>query len=168
MNKNIFLSLGSNLGNKTDNLKNAINFLGQNENIFVIKKSDIFQSSPMYNIDQDDYYNMVVKIETNFNPLELLDFVKFAESKIGRKVVQLRNMPRLIDIDILTFDKIELNTKELTIPHRKISERKFVLLPWMDIAPNFCVPKINKKVGFLFKNLVKDDNIVDRLSKEYI
>ena len=60
MNKNVFLSLGSNLGDKTDNLKNAINFLGQNENIYVIKKSDIFQSSPMYNIDQDDYYNMVV------------------------------------------------------------------------------------------------------------
>ena len=98
----------------------------------------------------------------------MLDFVKFAESKIGRKVVQLRNMPRLIDIDILTFDKIELNTKELTIPHKKIAERKFVLFPWMDIAPNYFIPKLNKKVNYIFKNLNKDNNIVKRLSEELV
>ena len=168
MYKNIFLSLGTNLGNKLDNLNNTINFLDKNKDIDVIKQSDIVKSSPMYNNDQDDYYNMVIEIKAKINPSELLSLLKFIEIKIGRKVTSLRNMPRLIDIDILTFDKIILNTKELTIPHKKIYERKFVLLPWMDIAPHFCIPNLNIRVDFLFKKLNKDNNIVYKLSKELI
>jgi len=165
MNKNIFLSLGSNLGNKINNLNRAINSLNENIDINVLKKSDIFITSPMYNIQQDDYCNMVVEIESKLNPSELLEFTKFIEIKIGRKLILKRNMPRIIDIDILTFDSAIINTDNLTLPHKKISERKFVLLPWLDIAPDFYVSGLNRSVAFLYQNLNNDNNIVNRLKK---
>jgi 2-amino-4-hydroxy-6-hydroxymethyldihydropteridine diphosphokinase len=167
MTNRIFLSLGSNIGNKLQNLNNAINALEENDNINIVIKSDIYKTSPMYNLDQNDFYNMVIEITTKLSPSELLGMIKFIELKLGRQLSLKRNMPRLIDIDILTFNDIVLNTKTLTIPHGKLSERRFVLLPWEEIASNFYIPKLKKQVKDILKSLYDNYEVV-KLKKELI
>jgi len=167
MNNNVFLSLGSNIDNKVQNLNNAIRALNENNCINILMKSSIYKTSPMYNDRQNDFYNMVIKIETNLYPSELLGFVKFFELKLGRKISKIRNMPRLIDIDILTFNDYELRSEALTIPHEKLFERKFVLLPWEEIAPDHYIPSLKMSVKDLLNN-INDSNEVIMLEKELI
>ena len=116
----------------------------------------------MYNEKQLDYYNMVMEIETNLNPLELLSEIKVVEQKMGRKMEIERNMPRELDIDILTMGNLIINSKILHIPHPKLAERNFVLKPWCDIAPRYLVPNINKKVEDLF-SLTKEFSSINRV-----
>ena len=96
----IFLGLGSNLGERYNNLNNAILLLNSHPHIWIIEKSHIYQSPAMYISEQDDFYNMVIQIETNLIPIELLNEVKLIEKKLGRKITVKKNMSRNIDIDM--------------------------------------------------------------------
>ena len=154
--QHIYLGLGTNLDDRYQNLKKGINILNNHPHIWIIDQSHIYQSPPKYNIEQDDFYNMVIKIETNYNPLDLLNEIKKIELKLGRNVKSKKNMPRVLDIDILTFGDIEVHSSLLEIPHPGISERKFVLKPWNDIAPNYFVPNYSAIVSDLLK--YTDDN----------
>ena len=149
----IFLGLGSNVNNRYLNIIGAIKLLNSHPHLWVLKKSYIYITEPMYNSKQKEFYNMVLEIATNLNPLELLETIKKIEKKIGRTNGTIPNMPREIDIDILAFGELIINSKVLKLPHSKISERKFVLKPWVDIAPDFKIPKINKKVNELLNKL---------------
>ena len=100
----------------------------------------------MYYADQNDFYNLVIEIETNLNPLQLLDEIKNIELIAGRKPGNKKNMPRTLDIDILAVGDLLIRSKLLNVPHPKIAERKFVLKPWNDIAPNFMIANINKDI----------------------
>ena len=139
------------MNDRYQNLKNGINLLNTHPHIWVTDYSYIYQSEPMYYIKQNDYYNMVIKIETNLTPINLLDEIKIIETKVGRKKQIENNMPRILDIDILTFGNLQIHSNLLEIPHSKISERKFVLKPWNDIAPNFLVPSYSTKVSDLLE-----------------
>ena len=149
--QNIFLGLGSNINDRYYNLKNGIKILNNHPHIWVTDKSHIYQSTPMYNNDQDDFYNMVIQIETNLTPLDLLKEIKTMEFKIGRNLTNEQNMPRIIDIDILAFGDIRIHSNLLEIPHPRLAERKFVLKPWNDLAPDFYVSNYSAKVSELLK-----------------
>ena len=151
----IFLGLGSNIDERYQNLMNGIQQLNDHAHIWVIDESHVYQTPAMYSSDQQDFYNMVIEIETNLNPLQLLDEVKNIEMKLGREPNKMKNMPRSLDVDILAVGDILIRSKLLEIPHPKIVERKFVLKPWNDIAPDFLVPNSDKNISELLK-ITKD------------
>ena len=120
----IYLGLGSNMNDRYQNLKKGIKLLNDHPHIWVEDKSHIYQSQPMYNIEQDDFYNMVIKVETNLTPLDLLSKIKRIEIEAGRDKHSKRNMPRILDIDILAFGDLQIHSDLLEIPHPKIAGRK--------------------------------------------
>ena len=147
----IFLGIGSNISDRYQNLKKGIYLLNEHPHIWVINQSHVYKSPAMYNIAQKDFFNMVIEIETNLNPLQLLNEVKKIEKISGRNSNNKKNMPRALDVDILAMGHLLIRSKLLEIPHTKIAERKFVLKPWNDIAPDFLVPKIEKNISELLK-----------------
>ena len=145
----VYLSLGTNLGNRAANLKQAISSLPPQMNVKA--KSKVYETPPWGYTDQDNFLNQVVKAATYLEPEKLLKHIKRLEVAMGRKA-SFRYGPRLIDIDILFYDDVVLETSSLTIPHPDLHERGFVLLPMMDIAPDFVHPlkkkSIRELVGF--------------------
>ncbi|HKI55195.1 MAG TPA: 2-amino-4-hydroxy-6-hydroxymethyldihydropteridine diphosphokinase [Anaerolineales bacterium] len=145
----VYLSLGTNLGNRAANLKEAISSLPPQMNVKA--RSKVYETPPWGYTDQDNFLNQVVKAATYLEPEKLLKHIKRLEVAMGRKA-SFRYGPRLIDIDILFYDDVVLETSSLTIPHPDLHERGFVLLPMMDIAPDFVHPlkkkSIRELVGF--------------------
>ena len=139
----IYLALGSNLEDRMQNLKAAINALPPQ--MVVKAKSNVYETLPWGVEDQPKFLNMALKAETYLAPEPLLKHLKRLEIALGRQA-SFRNGPRLIDIDILFYDDLVLNTPPLTIPHPHLHERGFVLLPLMDIAPDFVHPVTKKTV----------------------
>ena len=148
----IFLGLGSNMGDRYQNLKKGIHQLNDHPHIWVTDQSHVYQSPPMYQTDQDDFYNMVVEIDTNLIPIDLLTEIKNIEIKVGRIPERKNNMPRVIDIDILAIGNLQIHSELLEIPHPRISERKFVLKPWADIAPEFLLTNNSMTISELLEN----------------
>jgi len=146
-----FLALGSNLDDRLLNLKNGIKMLNNHPHIWVIKTSYFYESPPMYNVNQNNFLNMVIEIDTNLIPQDLLTEVKKIEKLNGRNHSVIKNMPRTLDIDIIAIGDIKINNKSLNIPHDKILERKFVLKPWADIADTFKVIDYNLTVRELLE-----------------
>ncbi|MGC9080137.1 2-amino-4-hydroxy-6-hydroxymethyldihydropteridine diphosphokinase [Sulfurihydrogenibium sp.] len=149
MNK-VFLGLGSNVGDREKNLKEAINLLS--EKINIIKLSKIYETKPVGVENQPDFLNMAVFGETILDPVNLFSFVKEVEKKVGR-VERYRWGPREIDIDILFFNDLVLELEYLQIPHPRIHERDFVLKPLMDLDPDFVHPVLKKSVRELYNLL---------------
>ena len=148
----IFLGLGSNIGDRYQNLKKGIHQLNDHPHIWVTDQSHVYQSPAMYQMDQDKFYNMVVEIDTNLIPVDLLKEIKKIEIKAGRIPENKKNMPRILDIDILAIGDLQIHSELLEIPHPGISERKFVLKPWSDIAPEFTLPDSFQTISDLLKN----------------
>ena len=146
-----FLALGSNLDDRLLNLKNGIIMLNKHPHIWVLKTSYIYESEPMYNTNQNSFFNMVIEIDTNLIPQDLLAVIKKIEKLNGREHSVLKNMPRTLDIDIIAIGELKINNKALNIPHNKILERMFVLKPWADIAKTFKVIAYNLTVGELLE-----------------
>ena len=141
MNHTVYLSLGSNLGNRSANLKEAISSLAPQ--MEVKKKSHVYETPPWGYTEQEKFLNQALMAKTYLDPEPLLKHLKRLEVALGRKA-SFRYGPRLIDIDIIFYDDIVLETPSLTIPHPQLPERGFVLLPMMDIAPDLIHP-VNKK-----------------------
>lgn len=144
-----FLSLGSNMGNKLENISNAIRFIELSPESSFLSKSEIYESRAMYNTNLENFYNAVIKIKTDLSPMELLAFVKDIEKQMGRLKTAERYSERPIDIDILSYGDKIIDSKELIIPHPHIKERKFVLKPWSDIDSNYILARSNKKISDL-------------------
>ena len=147
---NIFIALGTNLGDRHRNLNAAITALGAN--IIIDKKSNIYETDPMYVTDQPAFLNMVISGITDFTPRQSLIFFKTIEEKLGRKQT-FKNGPRVIDLDILYYDFSLHDDDDLTIPHPRISERDFVLRPMADIAKDFIDPRTKKTITQMLINL---------------
>ena len=137
----VYLALGSNLGDRLANLKQAIDSL--TPQMEVKAKSSVYETPPWGYEDQPKFLNQVVKAKTYLDPEPLLKHLKRLEVALGRKE-SFPNGPRLIDMDILFYDDLVLNTPALSVPHPRLHERGFVLLPLMDINPDLVHP-INKK-----------------------
>jgi 2-amino-4-hydroxy-6-hydroxymethyldihydropteridine diphosphokinase len=133
--KKIYLSLGSNLGDREQNLERAIAAL-ERENIRVKARSSIYETEPRDVTDQPWFLNMVIECETEYFPLQLLAVLQRIEREMGRvrRGAPPRG-PRLIDIDILLFGAVKMRTERLEVPHPRMLQRRFVLEPLLEIAP---------------------------------
>ncbi len=145
---NVFLGLGSNIGDKEEHINNALTFISQ---LFEIKKiSHQYITEPVGNIKQEWFLNCVIEIKTEIDPKKLLSSIKSIERKLGRTKI-VKNGPRSIDIDILFYGDFIIKTKNLVIPHPLIQERLFVLQPMMDINPHFVHPLLKKSIHELYE-----------------
>jgi 2-amino-4-hydroxy-6-hydroxymethyldihydropteridine diphosphokinase len=143
MNHIVYLALGSNLGNRTINLNTAINSL--TPQMVLKKKSPVYETPPWGFTDQPAFLNQVVMVETYEEPERLLKHLKRLETALGR-IPNFQNGPRLMDIDILFYDDLVLDIAPLVIPHPRLHERAFVLVPLADIAPDLVHPVLKKTV----------------------
>ena len=139
----VYLALGTNLGDRIVNLKQAIASL--TPQMEVKAKSGVYETPPWGFEDQPKFLNQVIKVNTYLDPEPLLKHLKRLEVALGRKE-SFPNGPRLIDIDILFYDDLVVNKPSLVIPHPRLQERGFVLLPLMEIAPNLVHPITQKSV----------------------
>jgi len=138
--KKVFLSLGSNLGNRRKNLTAALEGI-ERESIHITARSSIYETEPQDVTDQPWFLNMVVHCETHYLPVQLLAAVQRVEHTLGRvRTGRPRRGPRIIDIDILLFGTVALRNERLTIPHPRMLERRFVLEPLLEIAPTLRDP----------------------------
>ncbi len=157
----VYLAFGSNLGDRCDNLHMALEKLS--EKVTIIRASSVYETPPWGYIEQPAFYNQVLYGKTLLTPSELLTFVKEIEEKMGR-VKNFQNGPRLIDIDILLFAEKMVNTENLVIPHPRMGERAFVLLPLSEIEPEMVIPGINKSVSALLRQV--DQTGIHKLAPE--
>jgi 2-amino-4-hydroxy-6-hydroxymethyldihydropteridine diphosphokinase len=146
----VYLCLGSNMGNRKENLDRAVGFLA--ERLRVEKVSSIYDTAPEDNPDQPRFLNLVAHVYTTLEPQGLLALLKGIESKLGR-VPSKPYSPRPMDIDILFYGTQVLNSPTLTIPHARIPERAFVLVPLDEIAPELVHPVSGKTVKQMLADL---------------
>ena len=134
--KTVFLSLGSNLGNREENLQRALEFL-ESEGIQIVHRSSLYKTEPQDMTAQPWFLNMVAEVATPAFPMQLLAALQRAERALGRnRGSSVPKGPRRIDIDILLFGQAVMHTARLTIPHPRMCDRRFVLEPLLEIAPD--------------------------------
>jgi 2-amino-4-hydroxy-6-hydroxymethyldihydropteridine diphosphokinase len=135
-----FLGLGSNVGDRLANLRAAVEELGT-RGIRVVRRSSVYQTEPQGEVlDQPDFLNACVEVETAFDPEALLDACKSVERDIGRAPGGVRHGPRPIDVDLLLLDDIEYKSDRLVLPHRDLLVRRFVLAPLVELDPGLALP----------------------------
>ena len=151
----VYLSLGTNMGDKKKNLETAIERINNIENTKVTKSSKILETKPFGYTEQDDFLNACLKVETLLEPQEFLDKILKIELEMGR-VREFKWGPRIIDIDILFFDREIIEEDNLAVPHPWICEREFVLEPLSEIAPNLIHPLERKTISMLYRELIQN------------
>jgi GTP cyclohydrolase-4 len=145
-----YLGLGSNLGDRKYNLARALELL---MNYLVVEQvSSVYETEPVGYKEQPLFLNVVCRVSTELSPDKLLRLAKKIEAELGR-MPSFPNAPRPIDIDILLYGDEVINDKELTIPHPRLAERAFVLVPLAEIAPNLVHPVSGKSITELLDNL---------------
>ena len=132
----IFLGIGTNLGDRHDNIRKAVEQLAQS-GITILKVATVIETAPQGGPPQGKYLNTVIKAQTTLSPQDLLARIKTIETQLGR-VPTVRNGPRIIDIDILFYNQQTIHTPTLTVPHPRMRERDFVMRPLLEIEPGFC------------------------------
>lgn len=145
---NVFLGLGSNVGNRAANLNGAIELISKNIGK-IAKKSHIYETQPWGNTEQEPFLNMVLMANTTLDPRDLLDKISKIERELGRQHSEKWG-PRSIDIDILLYGKRIIRDKGLEIPHPDLHKRAFVLVPLMEIAPDLEHPVLKKQIDELY------------------
>ena len=153
----VYLSLGSNLGDRQKNLRTAIAALGDAK-VRVTRVSLLYETEPVDLREQPWFLNCVVQGETEISPMDLLHALREMESVMGSKKLVPKG-PRLIDLDILLYGNETIDTQELQIPHPRMLIRKFVLIPLAEVAPNFKHPSWKGSVSQMLKDL-SDSSIV--------
>ncbi len=150
----IYLAIGSNLGNKKNNIEKAKFILSQN-NVMILKSSSFYESPSWPNPTFPKFLNIVLKINTNLKPLKLLDLCKKIESQLGRKKTS-RNSPRVCDIDILDYNK-KVMKNGLVLPHPRLHTRNFVILPLFEISKDWSHPILKYSIKRLLTSLSNRD-----------
>lgn len=144
MKETVYLSLGSNIGNRAENIISAFSFLQSSLFLNIKKISSFYETSPV-GPSQKSFYNIVAEAQTDLKPDDLLLLIKQAEYILGRRKT-IRWGPRVVDIDILFFGKKIIDKVNLTIPHKEVQNRLFVLVPLDEIAGNFVHPVLKRKI----------------------
>jgi 2-amino-4-hydroxy-6-hydroxymethyldihydropteridine diphosphokinase len=153
-----YIGLGSNLSDPQAQITSALPKLEQLKNCSVIQVSSLYFSRPMGPQDQPDYMNAVVELETFLSPIELLDQLQNIENEAGRVRKDNRWGARILDLDILLFNEMIINTERLVVPHYGLKLREFVLLPLAEIAPSLILPdgtSVSKLADQIEKNGLK-------------
>jgi 2-amino-4-hydroxy-6-hydroxymethyldihydropteridine diphosphokinase len=160
----VYLSLGTNLGQRRQNLERAVAGLGEVMEITAV--SPIYQTPPWGLTDQPDFLNLCLEATTDLTPHQLLHFNQQLEKRIGR-IKEIHWGPRLIDIDILFYDDISSCSEKLTIPHPQIGQRAFVLVPLADIAPDLVHPQTGQTVREMVAQVDTSGVVAIRLQKSW-
>lgn len=155
MKNRAYISLGTNIGDRYQNLTNAITLLKEDPGIKLEDISSVYETDPVGYTDQDPFLNMVIGIKTTLTPLELLDVCNNIENSLGRKR-EIKWGPRIIDLDILLYNQENIESEKLFVPHPRMHERLFVLIPLLEINPGIKMPG----TGWLLQSYL--DAIPDR------
>lgn len=161
--QNIYISLGSNLGNKFEHLQTAIDFIFLE--LGSIQKISSVYETPALGFEGDDFLNCVVWIQSVLPAEVLLEKILDIESRMGRvRSAKERYISRIIDIDILFIDELQIHTEQLTVPHPELPNRRFVLQPMAEVNSTFIHPNINKNMVWLLAQ-TKDNSLLRKTSK---
>ena len=144
----VYLGLGSNIGETRDNIENALELL--ESKVKILKRSSFYETEPVGFKDQPWFLNIVIKGETELNPYELLEYTQSIEKGMKR-IKTIINGPRNIDVDILLYDDLKIESENLTIPHPRMQERNFVMVPLFEIEPEIVLD--NKHIKDILENL---------------
>ncbi|PXW88436.1 2-amino-4-hydroxy-6-hydroxymethyldihydropteridine diphosphokinase [Streptohalobacillus salinus] len=159
-----YIALGSNIEPRVDYLAEAIKQLEADPQVKVIARSSIYETEPVGYTEQSKFLNQVIQIETDYMPEALLETTQAVEQMLGRKRA-IRWGPRTIDLDILLFEEIVIDTEQLTVPHPRLQERAFVLVPLSELAPRAIIPGVDQTVEKALAAVPAQDRLdVKRLS----
>lgn len=161
-----YLLLGSNLGDRLHNLREAKKKLGDLL-LGIAEESSVYETAPWGNTNQPAFYNQVLKVTTDLRPVPLLHRLLETELEMGRKRLEKWGA-RIIDIDILYYDNLSINSEELTVPHPGIPYRKFTLVPLSEMAPYFVHPGTQKTNLEMLNSLRDHSKVIKVISGSYL
>ncbi|SHH13918.1 2-amino-4-hydroxy-6-hydroxymethyldihydropteridine diphosphokinase [Clostridium grantii] len=150
-----YLSLGGNVGDKRKNIIEAMEFLNKHKEIQVTQVSSYYETEPVGYTEQEWFLNVAVEIKTTLMPIDLLDYCNYVEKELKRERI-IRWGPRTIDIDILLYEEFSSQSEKLTVPHKSMFERAFVMIPLYEINPDLII------------NQAKIKDIVDNLNDKQV
>lgn len=157
----VYISIGSNIGNKLKNCQNGIAALIKPGLSLLRKQSPFYSTEPVDYKKQDWFINVVIKIQSVFDPYQLLSEIKSIQQDAGRISDPVRYGPRVLDLDILLYDDLVINSSGLVIPHPRMHKRRFVLKPICDIDPKVVHPVLKKDMRHLLDNLGDGQKILE-------
>lgn len=135
-----FIGIGSNVGDRAQFCRAAVEHLNAAEGVEVTATSSLYETSPIGGPPQRSYVNMVVRLQTRLDHRELLALCQSIEQRLGREESAMRWGPRVVDLDILSYDNEKISEPDLEIPHPRMTARRFVLVPLLEIAPDHADP----------------------------
>ncbi|EZP74890.1 2-amino-4-hydroxy-6-hydroxymethyldihydropteridine pyrophosphokinase [Parageobacillus genomosp. 1] len=153
-----YIALGSNIENRLYYLREAVKALDNHEQISVIAASSIYETEPVGYINQDKFLNMVIKITTALSPFALLEVTQKIEQKFGRKR-EIRWGPRTLDLDILLYNHENIETEQLIIPHPRMTERAFVMIPLLEVNHDIHIPNVSQYLKDLIDRLPDKEGV---------
>ncbi|OLS34524.1 2-amino-4-hydroxy-6-hydroxymethyldihydropteridine diphosphokinase [Alkalihalophilus pseudofirmus] len=158
MKHNVYIALGSNIGDRAAYLEEAIDRLDKEEDIKVVKRSSIYETEPVGYVDQQSFLNMVIQAKTNLSPEKLLEMTQSIEDTCGRKR-DIRWGPRTIDLDILLFDQQNMKVENLCIPHPRMWERAFVIVPLYELNSELYFQSRNQTIKDIYEALPDKEGV---------
>lgn len=154
-----FWQIGANLGNREKNFEEALSLLSGYSKLHIERLSPIYETEPVGYFEQPLFLNTVIEIGTLLEPFELLKIAQTIEAKIGRER-RITWGPRTIDLDLLLYGTEQIDSPNLTIPHPRLCERKFVLVPLNDLCPQLVIPGVGESVQSLLKKCCDRSHVI--------
>lgn len=151
-----YIALGANIEPRKKCMDSALKELAARDSVFIQKESSIYETAPVGYANQADFLNMVIEVNTSLTSIELMLLCQKIEHKMGRDR-KIRNGPRTIDLDILVYNQENSKMENLILPHPRMHERAFVLIPLNEVAPNLILPTWNKRVVYFINKLPESD-----------
>ena len=154
----VYIGLGSNIENRFDYLKKGLQAMNADERIRVVDVSSIYETDPVGYVHQDAFLNMVAEIQTGYSPFDLLDFLLDVEQRHGR-TRNLKWGPRTLDLDILLYDQENIKSKRLEVPHPRMKDRGFVLIPLYELNPYLFISPLNQSLEDMVAQLADKQGV---------